>query len=152
MDELIENYESLKDGWDNLNDFITYMNGRNHSVVSYLQSIYGPPPAPNAGRTTTEYINRIAAVVDRMNDERARQNMDKINLRSENAEASLWELYNGVQGYTQHTKTRKTIGGKQPNAFDKALMANGILGNDKDSVNAEKMNYQMYQEALAVAG
>ena len=61
MDELIETFAELKEGWKSLGDVITEMNSRNVMMTDFLDAIYGQPDT-DSKRAVTVHRNRTEAI------------------------------------------------------------------------------------------
>jgi len=119
MDELIETFAELKNGWKTLTEVITQMNSRTVVMTEFLNSIYGEPDT-NSKRAVTVHRNRTEAIFRRLQRERAKSGRPAI---SQTFEVSAWEAYNAIQGYSQHDSTRKS----GATNFDRILLASNDL-------------------------
>jgi len=117
MKELIEQFNVLKESWADLTTVIDNMQSREVLVSSFLSEVYGEPPENGRGRTQHE--NRTEAIVRRVLSERARSGRLAPSPDSP-LKVSVWEIFNGVQGYTQHDATRKG----SPSDFERIIAAN----------------------------
>jgi hypothetical protein len=103
MDELISDFRLLEHGWDRLSERVTAMTQAKTQVADFLDAIYGVPGDDASERSVTMHKNRTRAIITRMAQERIRVHGDAGDLM----QATHWELFNAVQGYAQHTKSRK---------------------------------------------
>jgi hypothetical protein len=126
MDELIRHFSLLEHGWTALTTRIRQMDEVRVNVAQFLEAIYGRPQR-NSARSLTIHRGRTEAIVTRLAGERVAAGRPMGSL----GEATAWEMFNLVQGYTQHQKPRKG----NVRDFDRAIMA------DADPVvhRAEKM-------------
>ena len=123
MDELIETFAELKNGWKTLTEVITQMNSRTVVMTEFLNSIYGEPDT-DSKRAVTVHRNRTEAIFRRLQRERAKSGRPAI---SQTFEVSAWEAYNAIQGYSQHDSTRKS----GATNFDRILLASNDLAVHK---------------------
>ena len=123
MDELIETFAELKNGWKTLTEVITQMNLRTVVMTEFLNSIYGEPDT-DSKRAVTVHRNRTEAIFRRLQRERAKSGRPAI---SQTFEVSAWEAYNAIQGYSQHDSTRKS----GATNFDRILLASNDLAVHK---------------------
>lgn len=115
MTELIDQFAGLNQGWDDLGNIIDGMNSAPVQLATFLESVYGAPPA-EAGRGMTIHTNRTEAIFRRILDERRRSGRPELD---DNFMVSAWEAYNGVQGYTQHDASRRG----ETTGFDRIILA-----------------------------
>jgi hypothetical protein len=113
MDALIQQFQGLKEGWNNLGNMVQSMQGNTVQLHSFLEKVYGSPES-DKGRGATIHKNRTKAIFDRVL--RERQISGRGNFDSDYT-VSVWEAFNAVQGYVQHDATRK---GK-PAEFDRFI-------------------------------
>lgn len=122
MDELIDNYQSLQNGWEDLNAFINRMNTTETRVMDFMTHVFGARP-DQAGRGQTIHDNRTAAIISRIFNERQKMGkaLPQCSTEAEvfQAEVSVWEMFNGIQGFSQHDQSRKN----SPNDFARMLLA-----------------------------
>ena len=120
MDDLIEIFNGLRDGWSTLTDTIKHMNNREVHIREFLLDIYGTPSVDAEGnvssRSRTMHENRIYSIMKRWHNERHRSGREILK----GSVVSAWEAYNAVQGHAQHDASRK--GGDKTN-FQRALLA-----------------------------
>lgn len=114
MNDLIEDFNSLKDGVGNLETAIKEMADRKVRLADFLDAIYGTPSEGASQRAITAHRNRTESIVRRIQREQVALGYDT-NLN----EVSAWLAYQGVQGYIQHDARRR---GK-PGDFDRAILA-----------------------------
>lgn len=100
MADLIRTFEVLKTSWGTLAGVIENLENRTVDIADFLKEVYGEP---NGAKSETRHRNRTEAILQRLYDERFRTGRPKI----ENRQVSAWEAYNAVQGYVQHSATRK---------------------------------------------
>lgn len=124
MDELIAQFGELKNGWEAFMAFARQMQDRNVFIADFLNHVY-PEPTATEGREVTIHKNRTAAIVERIMRER-----NKLGLGN-SREVTVWQAFNGVQGYVQHDATRK---GGNRNDFDRLMLAH----SDASVLKAEK--------------
>lgn len=130
MNELIDQFSGLKDGWDDLGKVIDRMESTPVQLAAFLDKVYGTPTAE--GRSTTIHANRTEAIFKRVLDERRRSGRPQID---NTFTVSAWEAFNAVQGYVQHDASRK---GK-PNKFDRILASS----SDAAVIDAESLAYSL---------
>jgi hypothetical protein len=113
MDELIRNFQSLREGWGGMTDLIARMNDSETNVAEMLAAVFGDSPE-EAGSRRTRHDNRTKAIVRRIMNERVNTGRPS---RTPGV-ASVWEIYNGIQGYQQHTATRRN----SPSRLQRSMM------------------------------
>ena len=127
MNELIDTFGVLGESWETLGDRIQALESTRVGMADVLDRIYGAIPAEiGRGRTVAE--NRIEKIVGRIFNERLKSGRE---IGEDANQASAWELFNGIQGYAQHDKSRH---GKRTD-FERAIMA----FSDQHVQKAEKM-------------
>lgn len=97
MDELVKDFQSLKNSWNDLSVVMDQMAAKKVNMVEFLDAIYGKPSKD--GRETTMHQNRTEAIFRRLTSERHALGLGPID---GTFQVSGWEAYNSVQGYTQH--------------------------------------------------
>ena len=117
MNDLIETFNNLKDGWKNLTDVIRHMESKEVSVAGFLDEIYGQPEADASKRAVTVHKNRTEAILKRLISEQFATGRDPV---TENGKASAWQMFNAVQGFVQHDMGRR---GSAVSQFDRILKA-----------------------------
>ncbi len=135
MDELIETFGQLQEGWEHLVDIARELESREVRMVEFLDQIYGRPTDEQLTlaatgqrvRAVTTHQNRTEAIWNRLNRERVRTGRPQLT-----DTVSAWEAYNAIQGYTQHDASRRE-GFK--GEFDRILRAS----NDSAVRDAEKL-------------
>jgi hypothetical protein len=135
MDALIEQFNTLKEGWTNLTDVIVQMQAVDVNMVDFLNQIYDRPSPEQLAlaetgakvRAVTTHENRTEAIWQRLNDERVKTGRPAMT-----DTVSAWEAFNAIQGYVQHDAQAKK-GFKTP--MDRIIRAS----RDKDVATAEKM-------------
>lgn len=136
MDELIETFGKLSEGWEHLVEVAHELESREVRMIEFLDEIYGRPTdqqldlaaSGQAVRAVTSHKNRTEAIWKRLNRERVRTGRPAMT----NDTVSAWEAFNAVQGYVQHDAQAKT-GFK--GEFDRILRA----ANDQAVNKAEKL-------------
>ena len=111
MDELINTFNLLKDGWENLTQVIHRLESKEVRMSDFLNEIYGEPTPEQRAladtgqsvRAVTTHENRTEAIWKRLNNERNKTGRPPM----ENT-VSAWEAYNAIQGYVQHDAQAKT--------------------------------------------
>tara|TARA_Y100000385_G_scaffold257532_1_gene284806 strand:+ start:8461 stop:9378 length:918 start_codon:yes stop_codon:yes gene_type:complete len=115
MDELIQTFEGLKTGWDNLTEVAANMQSRTVNRLDYVREVFADRmPSqdqlnllalnPNAKiRAIKTWENMLKAMQDRLDSESIRSNR-----AVGRQEISAWEAFNMVQGYVQHDAQAKT--------------------------------------------
>lgn len=134
MDELIGSFQNLRQSWSILANYAEQLQNRNVSLMDFLQEIYGETPVEQ-GRAATVYQNRQNAIVRRIQEERSETGRSNVNLL-ENPQVSLWEAFNGVQGFVQWEATRKSsVRGSAVSGFGRIIAA----ANDAAVHRAERV-------------
>ena len=136
MDELIETFGKLQEGWEHLVEVAAELESREVRMVEFLDQIYGRPSdeqlalaqTGQAVRAVTSHKNRTEAIWQRLNRERVRTG--RPTMRGDTV--SAWEAFNAIQGYVQHDAQGKS-GFK--GEFDRILRA----ANDQAVNKAERL-------------
>jgi hypothetical protein len=105
MEELIGNFQALRQGWTDMNTLIDHWSAAPVSVANFFthKDILGEIPE-SAGRRRTEWENTFEAVMRRLQRERANLGRPRID-ENPDTQLTAWELFNGWQGYIQHEAT-----------------------------------------------
>ena len=114
MNDLIQTFDNLKNGWNNLTETIEHLQNREVQLNEFLIDVYGTPEE-DSKRSVTIHRNRIEAIFKRVTRERWQSGRPAMN----GFVVSAWETYNAVQGYTQHDASRKG----NATSFDRILLA-----------------------------
>lgn len=128
MDELIDDFSQLGEGWEAVNDHIDAMENRDVAMATFLDNIYPQPGDGAAGREITIHANRTKAIIQRLQRERAKIGRTNPHLVET---VTGWEAYNAIQGYVQHDATRSN----KAQTWDRIILAS----NDKAVHKAEKL-------------
>lgn len=115
MNELIDTFGYLRDGWKTLGDVIAELQNRPVIMTNFLDAIYGQPD-PESKRGMTVHKNRTEEIFRRLQHERFITERPSI---PDTFEVSAWEAYNAIQGYSQHEQTRHG----QTTAIQRIVMA-----------------------------
>jgi len=105
MDTLIQQMAGIKNGWEKMGDYIDRMNSVNVNLDSFLKNIVGPRPEKE-GSAQTRWDNRIGDIFKRISTEHAILGWDQMT-EANGYMTTVWEAFNGVQGYIQHDKSRR---------------------------------------------
>ena len=97
MDELVRDFQSLKNSWVDLSAMIDQMAAKRVNMVEFLKAVYGEPS--KEGRETTIHQNRTESIFRRLSSERMQLGLGPI---PGNYEISAWEGFNAVQAFAQH--------------------------------------------------
>jgi hypothetical protein len=118
MDELIEVFSGLKDGWKSVTEVVAEMESRQVVLADFLNQVY-PIPEEGKKNALTIHRKRTEEIIQRVMSEcyRTGRSFDGKHL-------SAFMAYNAVQGYVQHVKRRKISPMDQIlTAFDDAEVA-----------------------------
>jgi hypothetical protein len=115
MNELIDTFGVLGESWEGLSERILALEATRVNMASVLDTIFGETPK-EIGRGKTIHENRTKAIVGRIFNEQFKTGR---NPQESPNDVSAWELFNGIQGFAQHDKSRH---GKKTD-FEKAIMA-----------------------------
>jgi hypothetical protein len=126
MDELIESFSTLKEGWESVANLVEGMQARTVNMVAFLNAVYGEPG--DSQRAVTMHQNRTETIFRRLYNERMRTGRPALG---EDWQVSAWEAYNAVQGYVQHESRRH---GKVT-SMDRIIMA----ADDASVLRAERL-------------
>lgn len=102
MDELIQQFGTLKAGWNSIGQVIRRMAENQVQMVDFLDSIYGKP-SEDSKRSVTEHKNRTEAIFKRLQ----RESQLTGQPIGKDYTVNAWLAFNAVQGYIQHDTTRK---------------------------------------------
>ena len=135
MNDLIQTFDNLKNGWNNLTETIEHLQNREVQLADFLIDVYGVPETTvdefgrtiDKKRSATIHRNRVEAIFKRVTRERWQSGRPAMN----GFVVSAWEAYNAVQGYTQHDASRKG----NATDFDRILLAS----RDKNVKMAESL-------------
>jgi hypothetical protein len=106
MPDLIDQFSQLTHGWGALTARVHRMEAARVSLADFLNYVY-PAPAPGDGaRATSIHRARTEAIFRRVLAERDRSGRGRIG---STWEVSVWEAWNGVQGYVQHDAARRGL-------------------------------------------
>ena len=125
-DELVEQFEIVAKGWESTVDFLKSMDDRQIRVSALLAELMGDRP-DTEGRGQTMFDRKVAKIDSIL----VRERMKTGKMARPAGEATAWEAYNAIQGYSQHEKTRKG----NPTLIDRAVIA----GGDPEVSKAEKL-------------
>lgn len=114
MKGLIASFERVKAGWDTLASLATRMQASEVRLADFLIQVYGEPEE-GSKRGETIARERTEAIFRRVQSERIKTGRPDFD---SNFNVSVWEAYQGIQGYTQHDSRSK-----RSNDFDRILMA-----------------------------
>lgn len=122
MDELIRDFQALKDSWNDLSDVMDQMAAKKVNMVEFLDAIYGTPS--KEGRETTMHTNRTEAIFRRLTQEHQQLGLGAI---SGTFEVPAWLAYNSVQGYTQHDSISRKSHSSEMDRILKAMSDSNVL-------------------------
>ena len=103
MDELIGQFETLKEGWQTLENLVHSMQAAEVSMVDFLNAVY-PEPDTDAPRAVTIHRNRTEKIFQRLQRERIKTGRPAMD---SSFTVSAWEAYNAVQGFNQWDASRR---------------------------------------------
>jgi hypothetical protein len=137
MDNLVEQFSLLKNGWSTLTDIIEQMESHEVRMTDFLNEVYGRPSDQDLAlaesgrniRGVTIHRDRTKEIFLRLEKERQKTGRP---LHNGLQVVSAWEAYNAVQGWTQHQSTTR---GKYNTDFDKILKA----GSSTEVLRAEEL-------------
>ena len=119
MDALVNRFQGLRDGWEDLLTMIRRMNSATVNMVEFLDAIY-TPPVENEGRSVTIHRNRTEEIYTRLHRELSANNRP-IPTVANGFETPAWFAYNAIQGYVQHDATRR--GSDAKNDYSRMIAA-----------------------------
>lgn len=117
MDDLIETFRGLRNGWQSIAATVQAMEAQRVDLPAFLDAVYGEPGDTQRARQT--HRRRTAAIVSRVIRERAATGRPPMAMEGRSAWVSAWEAFNSVQGYTQHDARRHG----HPSPVERALTA-----------------------------
>lgn len=103
MDSLVKEFETLEKSWDNVAIAAERMQSATIGLDDFLNRLY-PVPTEESGAKVTRHKNRTEAIFRRVLDERNRSGRGELD---RDFTVSVWEAFNAVQGFTQHTAPRR---------------------------------------------
>lgn len=104
MDELVAQFQTLKEGWNTLESLVHGMQAAPVQMVDFLNAVY-PEPDEGAGqRAVTIHRNRTEKIFKRLQRERIKTGRPAID---SGFTVSAWEAYNAIQGFNQWDATRR---------------------------------------------
>lgn len=112
LPELVEQFRQLGAGWDAVTARIQRFESARVELAEFLNRVY-PVPAETTGRSAAMHRARTAAIFRRILSERDRAGRGAIGA---GYTVSVWEAWNGVQGYVQHDATRRGALARDPYA------------------------------------
>ena len=127
MNDLIETFSNLKNGWKNLREVVKFMENKKVVMTDFLDAIYGQPDE-DSKRSVTMHTKRTEAIFTRLQNEQFRSGRPEIG---SDFLVSAWSAFNAVQGFAQHDSSRS----KNATAFDRILLA----GRDPNVSKAEEL-------------
>ena len=101
MDSLVASFETLKESWADLHGLIAHLESKTARLNDFMDSLYPLPEEGDSAAKKSKHEKRSKEIWDRIDSERYRSGRPP----AINREYSLWELFNGVQGYYQHKRT-----------------------------------------------
>ena len=114
MSDLVDKFRILAGQWENIAKVAAEMNTRETSIAEYIAAVY-PLASDATDCVARKYRNRATAIVHRIIRERQLTLGNAGNIER----ATMFELYMGVQGFVQHTMTRRN----SPSDFVRAELA-----------------------------
>jgi len=118
VDELTDLFADLKASWADIKLFVTQMQNIKVLLAGFLVDVFGPEPVLSddvTQRKVNNYRQRERLITNRIIDERRRTGRPQYD-----GIVSLWEAYNGVQGYHQHDASNV----RKLSSFERILKAN----------------------------
>ena len=104
MNDLIDSFQTLTAGWENIVKTIEQMQNREVNIVDFLNAVYPQPASDAAQRAVTIHRNRTEEIFRRIQRERIKTGRGVL---PSSKMVSGWEAYNAIQGYEQHVATRR---------------------------------------------
>jgi len=104
MDELIGQFQTLKEGWNTLTSLVESMEANEVRMVDFLNQVYPEPDADAGQRAVTIHKNRTEKIFQRLQRERVKTGRPTIG---PTFEVSAWEAYNAIQGFNQWDAPRR---------------------------------------------
>jgi hypothetical protein len=104
MDELIGQFQTLKDGWQTLTNLVESMQAVEVSMVDFLNAVYPEPDSDAGQRAVTIHQNRTEKIFKRLQRERIKTGRPAIG---SDFKVSAYEAYNAIQGFNQWDATRR---------------------------------------------
>jgi hypothetical protein len=105
MDDLIAQLSTLQQGWVTLGEYCDQLSQRKVACDEFITAVLGNEPEKD-GSAKTRWENRVSDIFTRIVKERQVMGLE-IPTKANNFEVTLWEAFNGIQGYVQHQKSRR---------------------------------------------
>lgn len=103
MPQLIAQFADVASRWSEVVAFTQRMGEHRVNVDAFLNSVYGEPKETDGNRKKTTRSNLYNAITRRMMGERVKLQQPL----ADPSKATLWEVFNAVQGYHQHDIPRR---------------------------------------------
>lgn len=114
MPELVADFRRVVDSADSVAETIDRAAQQRVDMADFLRTVY-PLDERASDRSRRAHERRVERIMRRLHRERAQLGTPAGNYR----QASAWEAYNAVQGFTQHDARRNG----RPSDFERAAMA-----------------------------
>ena len=100
MNELVDTFGVLGESWDGLAERIQALEATKVNIESVIESIYGKLPEEQ-GRKKTTHDNRTKSIIHRIFNEQFKAG----RVTDDPEHVTAWEMFNGIQGYSQWTRS-----------------------------------------------
>lgn len=114
--ELVDQARRAMLGLNKVKEAIVKANETEVKVAEFIRTLYPEPKEDATARVRNAHVKRIESIISRM----ARERETLQGRTGDLSRATAWEIFNAVQGYTQHDKNRKG----SPSPMDRAILAN----------------------------
>ena len=107
MDDLVKQFRSLSTGWSNLKDWALTQEDNRVNLRDFIHDLYGEPDADASERTRSGYRNRATDILERIQRERVATDRPNPSLSGPDWACTGWEVWNGIQGWNQWSRSRR---------------------------------------------
>jgi hypothetical protein len=106
MDDLLQTFSVLRESWGRLSAVVHRMQDARVNLASFLNDVYSQPNDTQAA--ITRHRKRTEAICSRLFAEQHRTGRSDVGGGTDKwGTVSAWEAFNAVQGYAQHSSTRR---------------------------------------------
>jgi len=116
MDDLVTQFSDLSNRWSIVTNHLDQLASTRITLAESLEKVF-PAPEQIKGRTATVHTKRVESIIKRLQDEQQAAGIPHPQLVET---VSGWSFLNAVQGYIQHTASRKQ---SLNNQWDRSILA-----------------------------
>lgn len=115
MNVMVKQFQAIGSAWDIVQERVLAMEARRVNLQEVLTVLFGEPEVGASARTVSMHKARMDAITTRVAMERITTGRGSMG----SGIVTGWEAYNGIQGWVQHTKTRRN----GVSIFDRVILA-----------------------------